>query len=167
MRISDWSSDVCSSDLLLERNGKAVQHPAQTVVLDLLSHHLSRRPPKAHRLDFFDAVDLALHNIVGERNGTQEARKKSSKPIGKAHAIDVRRLRIAVLGTISGRIDRPAAALLLDQAHRGEDRTAPPAARARQDACRLDPLPGRQPLSSTPPGQGGKLLETPHTRTRQ
>src|SRR3546814_11148116 len=74
--------------LLLERNGKAVQHPAQTVVLDLLSHHLSRRPPKAHRLDFFDAVDLALHNIVGERNGTQEARKKSSKPIGKAHAID-------------------------------------------------------------------------------
>src|SRR3546814_15098478 len=98
MRISDRSSDVCSSDLLtiflrlllLERNGKAVQHPAQTVVLDLLSHHLSRRPPKAHRLDFFDAVDLALHNIVGERNGTQEARKKSSTPIGKAHAIDVR-----------------------------------------------------------------------------
>src|SRR3546814_738662 len=129
MRISDWSSDVCSSDL------KAVQHPAQTVVLDLLSHHLSRRPPKAHRLDFFDAVDLALHNIVGERNGTQEARKKSSKPIGKAHAIDVRRLRIAGLGTISGRIDRHAAALLLDQAHRGEDRKAPPDARTRQAAC--------------------------------
>src|SRR3546814_3035942 len=99
MRISDWSSDVCSSDL--------------------------------------------------------EARKKSSKPIGKAHAIDVRRLRIAGLGTISGRIDRHAAALLLDQAHRGEDRKAPPDARTRQAACSLDPLPGRKHLASARPGQGG------------
>src|SRR3546814_7884184 len=129
--------------LLLERNGKAVQHPAQTVVLDRLSHHLSRRPPNAHRLDFFDAVDLALHNIVGERNGTQAARKKSSKPTGKAHAIDVRRLRIAGLVTISGRIDRHAAALLLDQAHRGEERKAPPEASTRQAACSLDPIHGR------------------------
>src|SRR3546814_2528938 len=98
MRISDWSSDVCASDL-------------------------------------------------------------SSKPIGKAHAIDVRRLRIAGLGPISGRIDRHSAALLLDQAHRGEDRKAPPDARTRQAASRLDPLPGPKPLASARPGQGGKLLE--------
>src|SRR3546814_4336918 len=61
MRISDWSSDVCSSDLLLQRD----------VGLDAVDDHLAQR--HAHAADGLFAVgavddQLADHRVVVRRH---------------------------------------------------------------------------------------------------
>src|SRR3546814_10027753 len=62
LRISDWSSDVCSSDLYLRcLNGQAVLQPfGQKIVL--LCHRIKRLPDRGSKLqslDHFDAFDRA------------------------------------------------------------------------------------------------------------
>src|SRR3546814_6578515 len=50
MRISDWSSDVCSSDLLAVHPGPRTPHSLEDM-LDALRFGFQRRPSPVHRLD--------------------------------------------------------------------------------------------------------------------
>src|SRR3546814_12347360 len=72
MRISDWSSDVCSSDLLLRRAftsstrskiGFLISRPAT----ELLRHHLD---PNNHN----GAVFLGLNDVVLKSHGSADAK---------------------------------------------------------------------------------------------
>src|SRR3546814_9175931 len=81
MRISDWSSDVCSSDLLLRRAftsstrskiGFLISRPAT----ELLRHHLD---PNNHN----GAVFLGLNGVVLKSHGSADAK-------GVANAVHLR-----------------------------------------------------------------------------
>src|SRR3546814_7793178 len=60
MRISDWSSDVCSSDLVRKKHGFS-----QGLIDDLKAHRL--QITKAHLAEDFEAAfDVALYSLRSE-----------------------------------------------------------------------------------------------------
>src|SRR3546814_17310809 len=77
MRISDWSSDVCSSDLLRHAHvaDSNTDHPAAVVVQGLRGGEAGidldaqcfglRRQPRAHRAEVADEVALVVHAQIG------------------------------------------------------------------------------------------------------
>src|SRR3546814_1658731 len=111
MRISDWSSDVCSSDL---RRSEALDAPA----LPRAAARLSLLPQRAHRPSLHLAGDRASH--AGRKAGPQirlgAVQASASRVAGKA-----RRAAQAVLGD-------PRMRAMLDQRsgrdHRSEEHTS-------------------------------------------
>src|SRR3546814_4094334 len=64
MRISDWSSDVCASDLVLSgavnvvrRNAHVAAHPAANAI--------ARRPPSTPRKSISIATPLLIYSVPG------------------------------------------------------------------------------------------------------
>lgn len=148
--------------LLLDSDGKAVQHLPQAGVFDLLGDNLARGAPEAHHLDLLDTIDLALHHVIGEGDRPETTRKEAGKPVGEAHAIDVGGLRIARLRAIGPGIDRHASPLLVEKAHAGQRHQRTSDAGARDAGSRLNPFPGREYLAGARSRQRRKLLE--HTQ---
>src|SRR3546814_3577540 len=70
MRISDWSSDVCSSDLLLLARGGADQHAIAARAVDLLDHQLGQ------------AVEH-LAQMVGVRTAPRRHIRSEERRVGK------------------------------------------------------------------------------------
>src|SRR3546814_15150149 len=98
MRISDWSSDVCSSDLALEHgvvgvaghlDAVAAQHVQ--VVLAVLAEFLYRRvsEQRRERGQHLRAVELLRHAriVVRERDIAGEARVRKSVAEGKSVSV--------------------------------------------------------------------------------
>src|SRR3546814_5679502 len=79
MRISDWSSDVCSSDLLVEHDG-VVHRAAEAQVA--LAHELQ----VAHEAEGAGAADLADVGLAGEfhHRARLRARDRGMVAIGRA-----------------------------------------------------------------------------------
>src|SRR3546814_6820566 len=72
MRISDWSSDVCSSDLGIERGGLAVQRDDAA--------KLCRRHPALQRRQI-------LHQLVGRLLGRYRQRLRLDRRLGTAQLV--------------------------------------------------------------------------------
>src|SRR3546814_11605547 len=87
MRISDWSSDVCSSDLRNRRGGG----PALTPAVGAHRHH--QRVAVDANLDLIDQLALAL----GPRAGRPADRQPNLERTADAHAIEAPD-RVAALG---------------------------------------------------------------------
>src|SRR3546814_14081903 len=82
MRISDWSSDVCSSDLVERLLARVRQYPFGDVLdLDQARHVLP---------------DLARDRRVGQLGVAQLARRRPPLARGPEHALGIRR-RLAVV----------------------------------------------------------------------
>src|SRR3546814_7723086 len=92
MRISDWSSDVCSSDLRNRRGGG----PALTPAVGAHRHH--QRVAVDANLDLIDQLALAL----GPRAGRPADRQPNLERAADAHAIEAPD-RVAALGRRAGR----------------------------------------------------------------
>src|SRR3546814_13509364 len=92
MRISDWSSDVCSSDLRNRRGGG----PALTPAVGAHRHH--QRVAVDANLDLIDQLALAL----GPRAGRPADRQPNLERAADAHAIEAPD-RVAALGRLAGR----------------------------------------------------------------
>src|SRR3546814_18902693 len=87
MRISDWSSDVCSSDLVVRLDAETVERPGQEVEEGLAADFdaLDLAAPAVGRLrdDIFDAVDR-LRIAVGEDEALHLAVEAREIEIGRA-----------------------------------------------------------------------------------
>src|SRR3546814_18684806 len=113
MRISDWSSDVCSSDLPVKKVGGPVQridYPAETAILSLLFanflHHIAPVGPRLHQ----HFADRLFGGIV--RGGHE---------IGRALARHLQRPDLAEVAAQPAR--RLAGGLFPDVDEAGSDRT--------------------------------------------
>src|SRR3546814_13918003 len=85
MRISDWSSDVCSSDLADHDDGERVG------LVELLGDALGLL--QGHRLDVAvalfqvvdaEVLDLHAHEHAGDIVGAAEAQRKRAGAVGRA-----------------------------------------------------------------------------------
>src|SRR3546814_1462617 len=94
LRISDWSSDVCSSDLVLRR-----ERPGTDEARIAFGHALHRRPDRNHLRRRFRA------RCADPRRLRSRLRSRRSD---RAAAADARRLRGRVACTATGRMPRPA-----------------------------------------------------------
>src|SRR3546814_18731287 len=94
MRISDWSSDVCSSDLNRRGGG-----PALTPAVGAHRHH--QRVAVDANLDLIDQLAPAL----GPRAGRPADRQPNLERAADAHAIEAP-APVAALGRRSGRGSR-------------------------------------------------------------
>src|SRR3546814_5141294 len=95
MRISDWSSDVCSSDLLgaeidaiaLPLGGTVAQHEVREVEVELMGRHVGATHHEAHVAEgagvddllvvrLGDSVELAGLGVVDEEIGRASCRER-------------------------------------------------------------------------------------------
>src|SRR3546814_19388707 len=88
MRISDWSSDVCSSDLEQDRLGeRAVDRREETRNVGLLCHQTSAPPPKEKKerkkLDAAKAIDRPKTIWTSRRNPPEVSPKARLRPVTK------------------------------------------------------------------------------------
>src|SRR3546814_2135870 len=86
MRISDWSSDVCSSDLEQDRLGeRAVDRREETRNVGLLCHQTSAPPPKEKKerkkLDAAKAIDRPKTIWTSRRNPPEVSPKARLRPV--------------------------------------------------------------------------------------
>src|SRR3546814_21097672 len=77
MRISDWSSDVCSSDLELDRVERDVAHPADVDVADFHRRHRPQRPDvgEARR----ELVGVAAEAELAVGRGDRQYQKRDQR----------------------------------------------------------------------------------------
>src|SRR3546814_7084477 len=98
MRISDWSSDVCSSDLLatliVDPDGKGLdshwQKTAFALLVGVILHALykARNDGGTATLPSVDAMLADPNRDIGEQNGRRSCRKRECQD-GKIEVIDV------------------------------------------------------------------------------
>src|SRR3546814_4777945 len=83
MRISDWSSDVCSSDLGCER--EIVAHRRQGAALAILVDHAIEDQARDQRLGFLVPMRLAalpcgiVDQSIGQRHGGERSEEHTSE----------------------------------------------------------------------------------------
>src|SRR3546814_17552140 len=70
MRISDWSSDVCSSDLHQRRAGPDAAEAHSALHPILLEHIIERRPADPEQFRGGRDIALALRHRAAERDAT-------------------------------------------------------------------------------------------------
>src|SRR3546814_13671146 len=94
MRISDWSSDVCSSDLAAEPgDGAARAFPALETLGDLAEHDVPRLVPEGV-VDRLDAIDVDQQQRGGRIGGAAIAEPRR-RAFDKAATVTQVRQRIA------------------------------------------------------------------------
>src|SRR3546814_3603031 len=95
MRISDWSSDVCSSDLVLVRHGCNRHHHVGNV--DALAVG-KRTADLNHRIDPFgrDGLDAKHHLAIIEKQPHFRFKRSIDFRVRQVHAIGVPRCLVAI-----------------------------------------------------------------------
>src|SRR3546814_12225749 len=73
MRISDWSSDVCSSDLLLFAWGESVAGPSRPIAATVAGGRVKRRQ-NACRLPGAERILLASARQANDKQRSEERR---------------------------------------------------------------------------------------------
>src|SRR3546814_6765678 len=94
VRISDWSSDVCSSDLMVDRNAAFRQHFLKVAIADRIATIPAHRPQ--------DHITLEMAPL--------EIRHRSVRPISAKHAQASRFLQQSPLMSMLDSIRRAAIA---------------------------------------------------------
>src|SRR3546814_18059463 len=104
MRISDWSSDVCSSDLQ-ELNGLTRTHMKRKLVDQLAATHDFDVPPSMVEAGFSQIWQQLLHEASHE-DDVKGAKAEREAEREDYRAIAVRRVRLGLLLSDIGQIER-------------------------------------------------------------